>query len=122
MRQPILSPDKFATEFNAVVPGAYRQITTEDVRDMTSCGLIARYGFYGRTDIETVRIILLYEQMREERSRKACLKEAPRMCKRCEQPLPDNGNGRGRRKGRRHQQKGPLAAVRRLFGRRRKAD
>jgi len=58
VRQPILSPDRFAAEFNAVVPGAYRKVDAEDVRCMTSCGLIGRYGHYYRSDLETVRAIL----------------------------------------------------------------
>lgn len=97
MQQIIASPDKFSTLFNAVVPGAYRSITAQDIRDMTECGLIGRYKYYGRQDIETVRAILLYEQIRNERSEKACLKDAPRTCKRCGEPLPsqpDSSRGR----------------------------
>lgn len=66
MRQPILSPDRFAEWLNRVVP-AYRKITPEDARDLTECGLIGKYQYYGRADLETVRAILQYEQMREER-------------------------------------------------------
>jgi len=51
MRQPILSPDKFAEWFNNVVPGAYRSITAQDIRDMTECGLVAHYGYYIRQDL-----------------------------------------------------------------------
>lgn len=98
MRQPIVSPDKFLEWFNSKVPGAYRKITNQDVRDMTECGLIGRYGYYGRTDLETVRAILLYEQLRSERERKACLQDAPRTCKRCGKSLPENGNKKGRPK------------------------
>ena len=96
MRLPIVSPDKFTEWFNSVVPGAYRGITTQDIRVMTACGLIGRYKYYGRQDIENVRAILLYEQMRNERSEKACLKDAPRICKRCGNSLPENRGGKGR--------------------------
>ncbi len=47
------SPDRFAKEFNEVVPGAYRRITTHDVLDMTNCGLIGHYSYYGESDIRT---------------------------------------------------------------------
>ncbi|MFC1902549.1 hypothetical protein ACFLX4_00565 [Chloroflexota bacterium] len=87
----ITSPDKFAAWFNLRYPGAYRQITTEDVRDMTSCGLIHRYRYYSPPqDGETIRAILQYEQMREKRSAKQDTKdrlESP-SCKMCSQPLP----------------------------------
>ena len=93
MRQPILSPDKFAEWFNSAVPGAYRSITAQDIWDMTECGLIAHYGYYISQDLETVRAILLYEQLREKRSKK---QDTPRTCKRCSKLLPDNGSRRGR--------------------------
>ena len=94
MRQPILSPDKFAEWFNQSVPGACRPVTVQDARDLTACGLVGKYGYFGRDDIETVRAILLYEQLRDERERKACLKDAPRTCNRCDQPLPTQSDGR----------------------------
>lgn len=61
MRRPALRPNRFAVWFNRVVPGAYRQITAEDVLDMTQCGLIGRYGEYMQLDIEIVRGVLQYE-------------------------------------------------------------
>ena len=96
MRLPVYSPDRFAAEFNAAVPGACRKIDAQDIRDLTRCGLIGRYSYYGRADLETVRAILQYELLRAERERKACLKDAPRTCKRCGKSLPENGGGRGR--------------------------
>ena len=97
MRLPIIvSPDKFALWFNAVVP-AYRDITVQDVRDLTKCGLIWRYKYYGLQDIETVRAILQYEQLRDERSQK---EDATRKCKRCGQVLPIQTN---RTRGRLHE-------------------
>ena len=93
--EPIItSPDKFAEWFNLVVPGAYRNITTQDVRDMTNCGLICRYRYYVRDDLQTVRAVLLYEQSRDRRSGK---EDTTRTCKRCGQPLPAQTDGkRGR--------------------------
>ncbi|MFC1985092.1 hypothetical protein ACFLUW_01650 [Chloroflexota bacterium] len=38
------NPGKFAAWFNSVVIGAYRKITTQDIRDMETCGLIRRSG------------------------------------------------------------------------------
>jgi hypothetical protein len=64
------SPNKFAEEFNQIVPGAYRRITTQDVRDMTDCGLIGRYSYYGHVDLENVRAILRYEELRRKRIEK----------------------------------------------------
>lgn len=88
----ITDPKAFAAWFNEKYPGAYRAITTEDVRDMTTCGLIYRYGSYSKSqDGETVRRILQYEQMREKRSaQQESIKDKfkPSKCKRCEQPLP----------------------------------
>jgi hypothetical protein len=60
----VVEPDRFATKFNAIVRGAYRQVTVDDIRQMEHCGLIGRHGFFTRDDLETVRGILLYEQLR----------------------------------------------------------
>ena len=64
------SPNKFAEEFNQTVPGAYRRITPDDVRDMHDCGLIGKYYYFGQNDIETVRAILRYEELRRQRIEK----------------------------------------------------
>jgi hypothetical protein len=84
------SPDRFAELINGVMPGAYRNITVQDIRDMTICGLIGHYGYYGHSDIETVRAILQYEQLREKRIQEQLIedKSEPQKCKRCGQPLP----------------------------------
>jgi len=87
VRQPIISPDKFAEWFNEVVPGSCRTVTTQDIRDMVECGLIGHYSYYGRADLETVRAVLQYEQIRNERSEKASLKDVPKTCKRCGKTL-----------------------------------
>jgi len=96
VRPPIVSPDKFAEWFNEAMPGAYRSITEQDARDMTEHGLIGKYQYYGRADLETVRAILLCEQLRDERSRKACLKDMLKTCKRCGKSLPETRGGKGR--------------------------
>ena len=91
MREIITSPEKFVTWLNLVVPGAYRTITTQDARDMTECGLIGRYGYYGRSDLEMVRAILQYELLREKRRQKPPMEQAllePQQCKGCGKPLP----------------------------------
>jgi hypothetical protein len=59
-------PRRFAAKFNSAVPGAYRQVTVDDVKQMAHCGLIGRHGFFTREDLETVRGILRYEQLREQ--------------------------------------------------------
>ena len=94
MRLPVYSPDRFAAEFNAAVPCACQKIDAQDIQDLTKCGLIGRYSYYGRADLETVRAILLYEQLRAEREREACLKDVPRTCKRCGKSLCSQSNGR----------------------------
>lgn len=62
------SPEKFAALFNEKYSGAYRQITAQDVRAMTTCGLIGRYDVYFQDDLELIRGLLQYEQLREKRS------------------------------------------------------
>ncbi len=87
----ITSSEKFAAYFNMKIPGAYRMITGQDVRDMIECGLVRKYGgYYSQADLERIRAILQYEQMREKRPTQPTLedKQEPPKCKRCKQPLP----------------------------------
>ena len=72
-----------------MVPDIYRQVTIEDIRLMTSLSLIKRYKYYSRQDLETVRAILQYEQLREKRIQKVktIIVNEPR-CKMCNMPLP----------------------------------
>jgi len=83
------NPDRFASWFNSMVPGAYRQIAVDDVRDMTECGLIGKYRWYHHSDLETVRAVLQYEQLRGKRIEKSETKVVGHVptCKRCGQPL-----------------------------------
>jgi hypothetical protein len=60
----VAEPNRFADRFNTMVRGAYRQVTVDDIRQMAYCGLIGCHGFFTRDDLETVRGILLYEQLR----------------------------------------------------------
>ncbi len=84
-------PKHFAEWFNHKYPGAYRQITYEDVKDMTDCGLIYRHKCYsGSEDGETIRGVLQYEQLRENRSLLQDKEKKPPTCRRCRQPLPPN--------------------------------
>jgi len=76
MAQLITRPDKFAAEVNAKLPGAHRQITVDDVRDMTTCGLIGKYGYYIHLDIETVRAILQYEELGQNRQKREEIKDS----------------------------------------------
>ena len=100
MRRPVLRPNRFAEWFNRVAPGAYRQITAEDVLDMTQCGLIGRYGEYMQLDIETVRGILRYEQLRRNRQKRADIRDSDDSihCRSCGVVLtkPDGRRGRPR--------------------------
>ena len=95
MRQT--KPDKFAEWFNQVVPGAHRSITAQDVRDMIECGLIGKCVYFYRSDLLTVIAVFLYEQLLEERKQMARLKNAPKTCKRCNQPLLTQPDGKKRR-------------------------
>ena len=61
---------KFAAKFNSTVPGAVRPITGDDVRQLAHCGLIGRRGFFERADMETIRGILWYENIREKAGRR----------------------------------------------------
>jgi len=71
----VADPVKFAARFSATVPGAYRHVTGDDIRQMAQCGLIGRCGFFDRSDLETVRGILLYEQHREDAARQKTQRE-----------------------------------------------
>lgn len=86
----ITNPDKFAARFNTMYPGAYRDVTAQDIRDMTECGLIRRYDYYSRQDLETVRGILEYEVSVERRVKKSEVTAIGNIptCKRCARPLP----------------------------------
>lgn len=96
----ILSPVKFATEFNLMVLGAYREITAQDVREMTECGLIGKYGFYLHSDLHTVISILKYEQLRNNRQKRQEIRDSDGTihCRRCGALLADKGGKKGRPK------------------------
>ena len=96
--QLITNPQKFADLFNAKVPGAYRQISTDDVKDMTNCGLIGKYGYYMQLDIETVRAILQYEQLRQNRQKRDEIRDDDGVihCRRCGVVLERTKVKRGR--------------------------
>ena len=90
------SPARFAKEFNEVVPGAYRRITSDDVRDMHDCGLIGKYYYFGQNDIETVRAILLCEELRQKRIEKPSPNSESdiRTCRLCGMILPNEPIGK----------------------------
>jgi len=94
----IVKPDDFAEWFNKTIPGASRSIGVEDVQDMTTCGLIGRYGYFINLDLETVRCVLLYEQLRQNRQKKDEIrdKNGSIHCRRCGGVLakPDGRKGR----------------------------
>jgi hypothetical protein len=85
------NPTKFAQWFNEKYTGAYRRISTGDVKDLTECGLIQHRDYYsGSMDGETIRAILQYEKLREKRSTEQNKDKDYPSCKRCGQPLPLN--------------------------------
>ena len=94
------NPNRFAAWFNMTYQGAHRRITTEDVEDMTTCGLIGRYRYYSTSqDGGIIRGILQYEQMRETRSAQKATEDKlePPKCKMCGKtlaPSPDHRSGR----------------------------
>jgi len=94
----IVKPEDFVAWFNKAIPGAYRNITAQDVRDMTTCGLIGRYGYYIQLDIQTVRAILQYEQLRQNRQKRDEIKDDDGMihCRRCAVVLAKPNGKRGR--------------------------
>ena len=97
----ITSPNKFAALFNERLPDTHRNVIAEDIICMKKCKHICRHGFYIRDDLETVRGILLYEQMRDKESIQQPVKDKKELpkCKMCEQPLPpEPANKTGRPK------------------------
>jgi len=90
------NPNKFAELFNRIVPGAYRSLTAQDVRDMSKYGLIGRYdSFFDRSDLQTVMAIIQCEQLRLERLQKAEQQDSQELpqCKRCGELLPQVPEG-----------------------------
>ena len=85
MAQLTTRPDKFAAEVNAKVPGACRQVTADDVRDMVACGLIGKFDCFLDLDLETVRAILQYEKLRKDRQKRDEIKDDDGgiHCRRC---------------------------------------
>jgi hypothetical protein len=63
----ITSTKASAEWFNEKIPDACRKITSDDVCLMIECKLIGMYRFYGCQDMETVRAVLQYEQLRGHR-------------------------------------------------------
>lgn len=125
MAQLTTRPDKFAAEVNAKLPGAHRLITVDDVRDMTSCGLIGRYGYFINLDLETVRAVLQYEQLRQNRQNRDAISDDDGVihCRGCGAVLDDRPKAkqgrpneycdkcqpfRGRERYRKWQEKGQL--------------
>lgn len=98
----LTNPQKFADLFNAKVPGAYRQVTADDIQLLAECRLIKRYGFYDNTDLQTVIGILNYEQLREKRTQQEKIEASgdPPPCRLCGKPLSKQPEGK---KGRPHE-------------------
>lgn len=96
--QLITNPQKFADFFNAKVPGACRQVTVDDIRDVTTCGLIGKYREYIRLDIETFRAVLQYEQLRQNRQKRDEIRDSDGSirCRSCGVVLARPGGRRGR--------------------------
>lgn len=98
MAQLTTRPDKFAAEVNAKLPGAHRQITVDDVRDMVACDLIGKFNWFLTLDIEIVRAVLQYEQLRQNRQERADIRDSDGSihCRSCGAVLvkPDGRRGR----------------------------
>lgn len=94
----IVRPEDFAAWFSKAIPGASRIIGVEDVQDMTTCGLIGRYGYYIHLDIETVWAILQYEQLRQNREKRDEIRDSDGSihCRRCGVALAKSKTKRGR--------------------------
>lgn len=94
----IVKPEEFAAWFTRVMPGAYRQVSADDIRDMTACGLIGRHDCHIQLDIETIRAILQYEQLRQNRQKRADIRDSDGTihCRRCGVALAKPEGTRGR--------------------------
>jgi len=79
----ITSPETVAEWFNTKVPGAYRKITSDDLRLMNKCKLIGRYDYYIRQDLETISGILEYEHLQQNKYTRQDKEEKPPTCKIC---------------------------------------
>lgn len=77
------SPKKLVKWFNKKIPDASRKITADDVTLMTKCNLIGRYNYFIRQDFETIRGILLYEQLRQKRLELQGNEKMTPVCKMC---------------------------------------
>ena len=93
-------PDRFADEVNANLLGAHRQITVVDVRDMVTCGLIGKFDCFLNLDIETVRAVLQYELLCQNRQKRDEIKDSEGMmhCRGCGAALGEPDGKRGRPK------------------------
>ena len=96
----IVRPEDFVAWFNKAIPGASRSIGVEDVQDMTTCDLIGKYGYYGNLDLEMVRCILLYEQLRKARQKRDEIRDEDWVihCRRCGVALAKSEGKKGRPK------------------------
>ena len=94
----IVRAEDFAEWFAKAIPGAYRSIDVDDVRDMTTCSLIGKYGYYGNLDLEMVRCIFLYERLRQAREKKNEIRDDNGVihCRRCGVVLAKPKAKRGR--------------------------
>jgi hypothetical protein len=88
------SPEKLAEWFNKKIPDACRKIVAKDVTLMTRCNLIGRFNYIIRQDLETIRGVLLYEQLREKQSEPQDNEKKLPTCKMCHQPLLPNPEGK----------------------------
>ncbi|MBT3363125.1 MAG: hypothetical protein HN407_05630 [Chloroflexi bacterium] len=95
MRQDKNNSNKFAAKFNHKVQGAYRKVDAVDIRDMTQCGFIGRYGYYLRSDLETVRRLLQLEQLQQNRERRNEIRDSDGVihCRMCDLVLPAQPDG-----------------------------
>ncbi len=99
MREITKNPKKFARQCNLLIAEAPRRVTVEDVVKLTDLGLIKRHDYYSPTqDLETIRVILQFEQWREKTMVSENLAEpqnqVPMLCKMCAEPLPPRSEGK----------------------------
>ena len=96
----VVEAQQFAGLFNEKVVGAYRQVTTYDILLMARVGLIGQYDRLFSWEIETVRRILRYEQLRDKQPEPPTLSgnaPEPQVCRLCKQHLATRKEGkRGR--------------------------